>query len=278
MKVYFIGAGPGAADLITLRGIQILKEVPMVMYAGSLVNREFLMHCQEALKVIDTAVLNLEEQETYYKLARQNEWDVARLHSGDPAIYGTIAEQIVRLRQLGIPFEVVPGVSSFSASAACLQKELTKPRVSQTVILTRVSGRASPVPQKESLSRLAAHQATLCIFLSGPHLPEIVKELRQFYTGNTPIALVQKATWPEERIHLSTLGNVLDEIKVREWALSTMVLVGSVLGEELEEESQLYSARYTHRFRRGYQSGRSNVGVERFPPGRTNNTVGAKKK
>ncbi len=278
MKVYFIGAGPGAADLITLRGIQILKEVPMVMYAGSLVNREFLMHCQEALKVIDTAVLNLEEQETYYKLARQNEWDVARLHSGDPAIYGTIAEQIVRLRQLGIPFEVVPGVSSFSASAACLQKELTKPRVSQTVILTRVSGRASPVPQKESLSRLAAHQATLCIFLSGPHLPEIVKELRQFYTGNTPIALVQKATWPEERIHLSTLGNVLDEIKVREWALSTMVLVGSVLGEELEEESQLYSARYTHRFRRGYQSDRSNVGVERFPPGRTNNTVGAKKK
>ena len=250
MKVYFIGAGPGAPDLITWRGIQILKRAPMVMYAGSLVSREILMHCQEAAKVIDTALLNLEEQEAYYRQARQNDWEVARVHSGDPTIYGTIAEQIQRLRQLRIPFEIVPGVSSFSASAACLQTELTKPHMSQTVILTRISGRASPVPAEECLSKLAAHQATLCIFLSAPRLPEIVKELGRHYASNTPIALVQKATWPEERVHRGTLGNILNEIKVQEWALCTMILVGSVLGEELREESQLYSHRYTHRFRR----------------------------
>ena len=278
MKVYFIGAGPGAADLITLRGIQILKRVPMVMYAGSLVSREILMYCQETRKVIDTASLNLEEQEAYYKQAQQNDWEVARVHSGDPTIYGAIAEQIQRLRQLEIPSEIVPGVSSFSASAACLQTELTKANVSQTIILTRISGRASPVPQEECLAKLAAHQSTMCIFLSGPHLPEIVKEISQFYASDTPIALVQKASWPEERIHRSTLGNILNEIKVQEWALSTMILVGSVLREELREESQLYSAHYSHRFRRGSRPDRSNDTVGGFPPDRSNDTVGAKNK
>ncbi|MBF0278312.1 MAG: precorrin-4 C(11)-methyltransferase [SAR324 cluster bacterium] len=249
MKVYFIGAGPGAPDLITLRGVNILKNVPMVMYAGSLVSVEILEHCAEGTEIIDTSQLNLEEQESCYLQAKEKHWDVARVHSGDPSIYGAIAEQIRRLNQLEIPFEIVPGVSSFAASAAALNAELTKPKMSQTIILTRTSGRASPVPEKEALSELAAHQATLCIFLSGPHLPQIVKDLRQHYPDNTPIVLVYKATWPQEKIHRSTLENLLDEIKVKDWALSTMILVGEVLSEDLLEESQLYSSQYTHRFR-----------------------------
>lgn len=249
MKVFFIGAGPGAPDLITLRGVKILHQAPMVMYAGSLVSAEILEHCQAGAEVIDTSALNLEEQEACYGKAQKNNWDVARVHSGDPSIYGAMAEQIQRLDLLGIPFEVVPGVSSFAASAALLKAELTKPKMSQTIILTRVSGRASSVPEKESLPLLAAHGATLCIFLSAPHLPKIVADLALHYSPETPLALVQKATWPQERIHRSTVGKVLQEIKVKDWALSTMILVGEVLSDELLEESKLYSAQYTHRFR-----------------------------
>lgn len=250
MKVFFIGAGPGAPDLITLRGIHILNEAPLVMYAGSLVSTEILKHCKSGAEIIDTSALNLEEQEACYLRAKENDWNVARVHSGDPAIYGAIAEQIRRLHQWEIAFEIIPGVSSFAASAAALNAELTKPKMSQTIILTRTSGRASPVPEKEALPLLATHQATLCIFLSGPHLPQIVKELLEHYSEGTPIVLVYKATWPQERIHRSTLGKIMGEIKVKDWALSTMILVGNVLSEALLEESKLYSAQYAHRFRR----------------------------
>lgn len=251
MKVYFIGAGPGAADLITVRGANILKKAPMVLYAGSLVDDSILEYCASQAEIANTASLNLEEQIALYQRAQQNDWDVARVHSGDPAIYGATAEQMKRLHQMGIEYEVVPGVSSFTASAACVQAELTKPQISQTIILTRVSGRASVVPEKESIDKLAAHQATMCIFLSGPHIPKIVKDLREHYPDNTPIVLVYKATWPQERILQSTLEKVVDEVKVQDWALSTMMLVGPVLSSELIEESKLYASHYTHKFRRG---------------------------
>jgi precorrin-4/cobalt-precorrin-4 C11-methyltransferase len=254
MKVYFVGAGPGAADLITVRGAQILARVPMVLYAGSLVSREMLTHCRADVEIIDTAKLNLDEQERHYIRARERAWDVVRLHSGDPSIYGATAEQMRRLDALEIECEVIPGVSSFVAAAAVLKAELTKPEVAQTIILTRSSGRASRVP--ESLKSLASHRATLCIFLSGASLPQVVADLLTSYSPETPIALVQKATWPQERIHRGTLGKMLDEINAYDWQLSTMLLVGEVLDERLVMESRLYSAEYSHRFRK---AGRGSV-------------------
>ncbi len=250
MKVYFIGAGPGAADLITVRGVKVLERVPMVMYAGSLVSEDILDYCKSNAEIVNTASLNLEEQMACYERAQQNGWDVARVHSGDPAIYGATAEQMRRLEAMQIPYEVVPGVSSFTAAASCLSTELTKPNVSQSIILTRTAGRASSVPDGETLDTLASHNATLCIFLSGPHLPKIVQTLREHYEEDTPIALIYKATWPEQRIHRSTLAKVVDEVRVQEWSLTTMMLVGDVLRSDLPEESKLYSAHYTHRFRK----------------------------
>ncbi len=249
MKVYFIGAGPGASDLITLRGAAILGRVGMVMYAGSLVPTEMLQHCRKDAELIDTAKLDLEEQEACYRRAQEAGCDVARLHSGDPAIYGTTAEQMRRLEALGIEFEVVPGVSSFSAAAAVVQAELTKPEVSQTVILTRVSGRASAVPESESISRLAEHGSTLCVFLSGPHLKKIVADLRLHYPAETPVKLVYRATWPDQKIYQGTLATVLNETKRTEWNLTTMMLVGPALDKEINKESSLYSKDFTHLFR-----------------------------
>jgi precorrin-4/cobalt-precorrin-4 C11-methyltransferase len=251
MKVYFVGAGPGAADLITVRGARILSGVPVVLYAGSLVPREIVTEYARAdAELVDTRELNLEEQEEWYRRAREEGWDVARVHSGDPSIYGAMAEQMRRLDTLGIEYEVVPGVSSFTASAAAIGAELTKPEISQTVILTRVSGRASPVPEREAIAKLGVHGATMCVFLSGPQLPQIVADLLPHYGPETPVALVRRATWPDERVHRSTLGRVLEEVKVSQWKLTTILLVGEVLGEEVPVESRLYAAEYAHRFRK----------------------------
>lgn len=250
MKVHFIGAGPGAHDLITVRGAEILKRAPMVLYAGSLVPPQVLRYCRGDAELIDTAKLNLDEQEACYRRAQSAGWEVARLHSGDPAIYGATAEQMRRLDKLGIAYDVVPGVSSFTAAAALLPSELTKPNVSQTIILTRVSGRASPVPEKEALGRLAKSGATLCIFLSGPHLKKIIAELRQHYPDETPVALVYRATWPDERTHRSTLGKVVSEVKVSHWKLTSLLIVGAVLADGQGTESRLYAADYPHKFRK----------------------------
>ncbi len=249
MKVYFIGAGPGAADLITLRGANILGRVNMVLYAGSLVPTAMLQHCKADAELIDTAELDLEQQEACYRRALEGDYDVARLHSGDPAIYGATAEQMRRLEALGIDYDIVPGVSSFSAAAASIKAELTKPEISQSIILTRVSGRASAVPELESIARLAEHQATMCIFLSGPHLKKIVADLRLHYPDDTPVALVYRATWPDERSYQGTLGTVLEETKKSEWNLTTMMLVGKALGADAQTESSLYSKDFTHIFR-----------------------------
>lgn len=250
MKVYFIGAGPGASDLITVRGATILAQARLVMYAGSLIPIAMLNHCREDAVILNTAELDLDSQESYFHRAAESDWDVARLHSGDPCIYGAIAEQIRRLEKAGIAYEIVPGVSSFCAAAAAIGSELTRPEISQTVILTRVTGRASAVPDKESLASLAAHQATLCIFLSGPHLIRIVEQLLEHYPSHTPIALVYRATWDDERRHVSTLGRVVAEVDMRDWSLTTMLLVGPAIASETSTESRLYSSDYTHRFRR----------------------------
>jgi len=254
MKVYFIGAGPGAADLITVRGAKLLGEASLVLYAGSLVSTEMLKYCRPGAEIVDTAKLNLEEQEAFYRKAQENGWIVARLHSGDPAIYGATAEQMRRLEKLGIPYEIIPGVSSFTSAAAVINAELTKPEVSQTIILTRTTGRASPMPEKESLESLAAHRATLCIFLSGANLQQVVDDLLTSYPPETPVALVYKATWPQEKIQRSTLASMISDIDVNDWKLSTMLLVGEVLDDNVLTESRLYSADYSHKFRKGGKS------------------------
>ncbi len=249
MKVYFIGAGPGAPDLITLRGASILGRVGMVLYAGSLVPLEMLQHCRPDAERIDTAGLDLEQQQSCYERAREAGVDVARLHSGDPAIYGATAEQMRRLDALGIDYEVVPGVSSFTAAAASVRAELTKPAVSQTVILTRVSGRASAVPDSEAIAWLAEHRATMCIFLSGPRIKKIVADLRLHYPDDTPVTLVHRASWPDQRVYQGTLGTVLKDTKRGAWGLTTMMLVGAALDRTMQIESSLYSSTFTHLFR-----------------------------
>ena len=267
MKVFFIGAGPGAPDLITVRGAKILERVPVVMYAGSLVPRQILCHCRADAEIIDTASLDLDQQEACYRRAQTAGLDVARLHSGDPAIYGANAEQMRRLETLRIDYEVVPGVSSFTAAAASLASELTKPAVSQTVILTRVSGRASAVPERERLAELARSGATLCVFLSGPHLKRIVGELSPHYPPDTPVALVYRASWPDERSHRSTLGRLLREIRLRDWRLTTLLLVGGALSGGPALESRLYAPDYPHIFRparrKGKRAGRRTAGARK---------------
>jgi precorrin-4/cobalt-precorrin-4 C11-methyltransferase len=254
MKVYFIGAGPGASDLITIRGAEILARVPLVLYAGSLVPPAVLTHCRLDAEIVNSAELNLDQQMEYFQRARSVGYDVARVHSGDPSIYGATAEQMRRLKQLGIDYEVVPGVSSFTAAAACVKTELTKPEVSQTIILTRSDGRASVVPPEESLGKLAAHGATMSIFLSGQYLKETITELLEHYPEETPAAIVYRATWPDERSHMSTLGRMLQEINPVEWKLTTVLLVGQALNNETGVDSRLYAADYSHKFRNTHTS------------------------
>jgi precorrin-4/cobalt-precorrin-4 C11-methyltransferase len=251
MKVYFIGAGPGAADLITLRGARLLGSCGMVLYAGSLVPTDMLQHCSEGAEILDTAELSLDQQEDCYRRAQAANIDVARLHSGDPAIYGATAEQMRRLEALGIEYEIVPGVSSFTAAAAALGSELTRPAISQSIILTRVSGRASAVPELESIARFAEHQATMCIFLSGQRLKYTVADLLLHYPPDTPVALVRRASWPDQSIHRSTLGKLLEEVKQKDWLLTTLLLVGAALSREGGVQSSLYAAGFTHIFRDG---------------------------
>ncbi len=258
MKVYFIGAGPGAADLLTVRAARILARAPLVLYAGSLVSRDILTHCGASAECIDTAALNLEEQVAQFKRAHALDWDVARVHSGDPAIYGAIHEQMRALDAMNVDYEVVPGVSSFTASAAVLKASLTRPEVSQSIIITRAAGRASAVPEGESLAALAAHRATMAIFLSGASLESVVEELLGAYSPETPAALVHKASWPQERQHRAPLGELLKGLDPAQWRLSTMLLVGGALDSEPGLPSQLYNPAYAHKFRKA-AAGRSNA-------------------
>ncbi len=244
--IYFVGAGPGAEDLITVRGQELLKRADGVIYAGSLVNPALLKCCTEGCEILDSARMTLPE--VIEAMARWDGQDavVVRLHTGDPSLYGAIREQMDELRKLGIAFQVVPGVSSFSAAAAAIPAEYTLPGVSQTVILTRMAGR-TPVPERERVRSLAAHNATMVLFLSAGMLQELCAELIQGgYAPDTPAAIVYKASWPDQRVARGTL-RTLPEIG-KDMTKTALVLVGGFLGGDYER-SKLYAPSFAHGYR-----------------------------
>ncbi|MCC6325407.1 MAG: precorrin-4 C(11)-methyltransferase [Candidatus Brocadia sp. AMX3] len=238
MKVYFIGAGPGDPELITVRGLKTIQQSQYCIYAGSLVNPELLKALPPRAKIYDSSGMSLEDMGVVYKEAREQNLDVARIHSGDPSIYGAIQEQMQVLDTLGIPYEVIPGVSSFVASAAVLRQELTLPGVTQTIVITRMEGK-TPIPEKEHLSVLAAATPTLCIFLSIDKIEEIVRTLLPHYGKDCPVAVVYKATWPEQKIVCTRLAEIASEVKRQSIKKSALVIVGWTLGKEFQR-SVLY--------------------------------------
>ncbi|MCQ4636378.1 precorrin-4 C(11)-methyltransferase [Anaerovorax odorimutans] len=246
--IYFVGAGPGAPDLITVRGQKLLKEADVIIYAGSLVNKELLELAKADCQIHNSASMTLEEVIEVMKEAEKKGHMTVRLHTGDPSIYGAIREQMDLLSEEGISYEVVPGVSSFCGAAAALKAEYTLPDVSQTVIITRMAGR-TPVPEKEEISLLASHQATMAVFLSAGLLEPLRERLLiGGYKEETPAAIVYKATWPEEQVFygtVATLPEIAKEVGITKTAL---ILVGDFLGDAYER-SRLYDPAFTHQFR-----------------------------
>ena len=247
--IYFVGAGPGDPELLTLKGRRLLDDADVIVYAGSLVNPALLDGLSASIH--NSAGLNLDETTTLLAEGHQAGKKVVRLHTGDPSIYGAIKEQMLRLDQHSIPYEVVPGVTSATASAASLQAELTLPEISQTVIITRQAGR-TPVPEMESLKLLASHQATMMIYLSVGMMDTVVSELiAGGYPADTPIAVVEKATWPEERSVSGTLSTIAQAVKEADITKTAMIIVGEVLAGQLKSESKLYDKGFSHEYRKG---------------------------
>ncbi|WP_366924618.1 precorrin-4 C(11)-methyltransferase [Metallumcola ferriviriculae] len=251
MKVIFIGAGPGDPDLITVKGAKALNEADVIIYAGSLVNKEVLAHGRKDAEVYDSAGMTLEEVLAVMKKAVSLGRTVARVHTGDPCLYGAIQEQMDALAQEGIAFDIIPGVSSFLAAAASIKREYTLPDISQTVILTRLEGR-TPVPEQENLAGLAKHGATMCLFLSVQMIDKVVAELRQGYPEQTPVAVVQKASWPEEKIVHGTLSNIAEKVKAAAISRTALILVGDFLGNDYQR-SLLYHPEFSHGYREAKQ-------------------------
>jgi precorrin-4/cobalt-precorrin-4 C11-methyltransferase len=249
MTVHFIGAGPGAADLLTLRGRDILARCPVCLYAGSIVPREMLSHCPANARLVDTAGLTLDGIEREYADAFASGQDVARLHSGDLSIYSAVAEQIRRLRRRGIPFTLTPGVPAFAAAAAALERELTVPEVAQSLILTRVPGRASAMPDGETLTAFGATGATLAIHLAIHALDRIVAELTPLHGADCPVAVVVRVSWPDQRIIRGTLGSIAALLAEQPAERTALVLVGRALEAGDFRESALYDPDYRRRFR-----------------------------
>jgi len=249
VTVHFIGAGPGAADLITVRGRDLIARCPLCLYAGSLVPKELLGYCPSGARIVDTAPMSLDEIEAEFAAAQAKGLDVARLHSGDLSIYSALAEQVRRLDRLGIPYTVTPGVPAFSAAAAVLGRELTVPELTQSVVLTRMPGRASAMPEGERLAAFAATGATLVIHLAIQALAAIVDELTPFYGAGCPVAVVVRATWPDERILRGTLGSIQGQVAAEPIERTALVLVGPALAAHDFRESALYDPDYRRRFR-----------------------------
>ncbi|MFO1142161.1 MAG: precorrin-4 C(11)-methyltransferase [Amaricoccus sp.] len=249
MTVHFIGAGPGAADLMTLRGRDLLARCPVCLFAGSVVPRDLLAHCPPDARLVDTAPMSLDEIEAEYVLAQAAGQDVARLHSGDLSIWSAVAEQARRLERLGIAYTLTPGVPAFAAAAAALGRELTIPEVAQSLVLTRVSGRASPMPEGETLAGFGATGATLAIHLAVHALDRIVAELTPIYGNDCPVAVVARATWPEERVVRGTLGTIAAALAHDPIDRTAIVFVGPGLAAQAFRESALYDAGYQRRFR-----------------------------
>jgi precorrin-4/cobalt-precorrin-4 C11-methyltransferase len=251
MTVHFIGAGPGAADLITLRGRDLIARSPVCLYAGSLVPRALLDHCPEGARIVDTASLDLDAIVKLCLEATARGEDVARLHSGDLSIFSAMGEQIRRLERAGLPYTITPGVPAFAAAAAALRRELTLPGLAQSLVLTRTSGRASPMPERETLANFALSGATLAIHLSIHALERVVAELTPFYGPDCPVAIVARVSWPDERIVRATLGEVVGAVREAPIEGAALILVGATLGAEDFRESELYNADYVRRFRPG---------------------------
>lgn len=244
--IYFIGAGPGAADLITVRGAELLKKADVIIYAGSLVNPALLDYAKESCKIYNSAKMTLEE---VIEVMKENKGkEVVRLHTGDPCIYGAIREQMDILDREGMEYVSVPGVSSFIGAAAALNAEYTLPNVSQTVILTRMAGR-TPVPEKEEISKLAAHGATMVVFLTSTMLVELSERLMEGgYAPDSPAAIVYKATWPDEKVIRTTVKDIAKAAEENGINKMALIMVGGFLGSEYER-SKLYDPSFTHLFR-----------------------------
>lgn len=248
MTVHFIGAGPGAPDLITLRGRDLIAASPVCLYAGSLVPAALLDHCPPGVRIVNTASLSLDAIIAEIVAAHEAGHDVARLHSGDLSVWSAMGEQLRRLRELGIPYDVTPGVPSFAAAAAALGAELTLPGIAQSVVLTRTSGRATAMPAGENLAAFAATGATLAIHLSIHVLDRVLTELIPHYGADCPVAIVWRASWPDERIVRATLAT-LESALASEIERTALILVGPAIGATEFGESRLYAGDYDRRFR-----------------------------
>lgn len=246
MTVHFIGAGPGAADLVTVRGLRLIRSSPLVLYAGSLVPRELVAEAADDARIIDTAPLHLDEIIDLMAAASDAGEDVARLQSGDPSVYGAIAEQIRRLDALGIAWDITPGVPSFAAAAAAIGRELTLPEVSQTVILTRTAVRASAMPEGENLADLARSGATLAIHLSINNLARVVRTLVPVCGGDCPVAVAFRVGWPDELLIHGTLNDIRDKVKQARITRTALILVGRVLEGSAFRSSMLYDETHHH--------------------------------
>ena len=249
MIVHFIGAGPGAPDLITVRGRDLIARCPVCLYAGSIVSKALLDYCPAGARIVDTAPLSLDEIEAEFVAAHEAGLDVVRLQSGDLAVFSALAEQLRRLERRGIPYTLTPGVPAFAAAAAAIGRELTVPEVAQSVVLTRVAGRASRMPEAEKLSAFAATGATLAIHLAIQALDRIVEELTPFYGPDCPVAVVTQASQPGERIVRGTLADISAKLAVEPIERTALILVGRALAAEDFRDSALYDADYRRRFR-----------------------------
>jgi len=254
VRVYIIGAGPGDPRLLTLRAADLIASCPVILYTGSLVPPAVIARAPAGARVLDSSGMTLDEIVAVMVSARERDEDVARVHTGDPVIFGSIAEQMRRLDALGIAWEVVPGVSSFTAAAAALGRELTLPEVSQTVILTRAAGR-TPMPTGEELEELARHRATLALFLSVNLLDAVTRALVPSYGADCPVAVVYKVSWPEQRVVVGTLADIRAKVQAAGIRSQAMILVGRVLAATDFANSRLYDPDFSHGFRTARRSG-----------------------
>ncbi len=260
MTVYFIGAGPGAADLITVRGLRLIERCPVCLYAGSLVPQEIVAAAPDDALVMDTAPMHLDAILEEISKAHEVGKDVARVHSGDPSIYGATAEQMRRLNDLGIDYEIVPGVPAFAAAAAALKTELTLPEIAQTVIVTRTGMKASSMPQGERLEELGRSGATLAIHLSIRNLNYIRESLEPYYGAECPVVIAYRATWPDELYIRTTLADMKEAVREAKITRTALVLVGPVFGDVAFRDSDLYNPEYAHVLRnRGKKKKRATV-------------------
>ena len=258
--MHFIGAGPGDPDHNTVKGRKLIERCPVLLYAGSLVPPAVIAFAPKRARVVDTAPLTLDEIVAHIAAAHERGQDVARVHSGDPSIYGAIAEQMRRLDALGIPYEVVPGVPAFAAAAALLKTELTLPEVSQTIILTRTAGKASPMPKGEDLATLGRSGATLAIHLSVRNLASVVRELGPAYGEDCPVVVAYRVGWPDAAVIRGTLGTIRGLVKAAKITRTALILVGRVLAERSFSDSRLYHPDHRHILRPGAKAAGKRAG------------------